>query len=434
MMTLDEIDVLLQQDDHEQALPQLLAHQRETGSTRMLDLAIMQCVRSLGRVPGLSDLAGDFSSRYGAEADNEIMALCEAYCAAEEPERGLDVLRVYTFSNPNTVVLTYYQSMFLLQMGNIAKARDGFLQCIEQGFPDTGVVGGLALSYFLLGEYEKTVEVIRQQPAPRNEFANNLYYGDRYTEALRDGMTELDTYTQRINLLSDEEALSAPDTSFRLMVSGDGVYLRRYLEGFLRSVEQVTSSLKIHVHAITKDQSDIQFVQNAIDHSPTMDISCSCEQEDEVHSGKTYYATARFMALYTLYQRFGIRGSVYMLDIDSELVGDLAELQTFTEGADVGLRLRNEIFLEQRIAAGGVYLSGSPASKAFIHDVASYIAFGLFKDKPYWYLDQLALVMVNAEIECCEPTPIIASLPRKFLDWQGFDDSIVKTSKGEKDQ
>ena len=47
--------------------------------------------------------------------------------------------------------------------------------------------------------------------------------------------------------------------------------------------------------------------------------------------------------------------------------------------------------------------------------MASYIAFGLFEVRPFWFLDQIALFIVAEEQRRTDPDHGIANLPREYL-------------------
>lgn len=325
--------------------------------------------------------------------------------------------------------------MFLLRTEHYDQAKDGFQQCLALGFEDHGVLGGLAVCYFMQGNFTKAIDVSRTRRDHQQSSVNNIYVGEQYHQAIATGRGLLKTYSQRLNMLDPGEAFSPSNEELRIMVSGDSLYLHQYLGDFLGSVMTSGSSACVHIHAILANDEDTAFLRGIVGQYTALKLTCSYEFQDVTHTGRVYFSTARFMALHTLYHGYGLRGCVYVLDMDSSVRGDLSELTTYVrdQQAEIALRFRSEPFLEHRIAAGGVYLDGSDAAISFINEVAAYIAFGLFADVPYWYLDQLALLLVNEETKHKSPSTRIADLPSSYLDWYKFDDSLVWTDKGGKE-
>ncbi len=434
MTASDDANPVLDRDSYEAALPGLL-EARRAGPDQEVDLGIIQCMVQTRRVPGLEAEVDNFIAEYGLHRENDVLALCEALELCENPARGLEVLQIGSFNHPDNVLFLYYRSMFLLRSGEFIAAKTGFGECVAQGFQDHGVIGGLAVCHFMLGDFAEALEVSRSRQDHQKDSANNIYVDAAYHHAINTGRDLLVGHATRIKLLDGGARIPATTTPLRIMVSGDSGYLRTYLDSFLHSVEQCAGPKCVHVHAILATEGDRNFLEDILDRYDGLELTCSYELQDETHTGKVYFAAARFLALHALCDSFGLQGGAYMMDMDSSVRGDLSSLTRLVaaQKAEIALRFRTEPFLEHRIAAGGVYLTGTETSNAFMRDVAAYIAYGLFLDKPYWYLDQLALLMVCDEWRRTSPGVRIGDLPREFLDWYGFDDSIVWTDKGGKD-
>lgn len=129
---------------------------------------------------------------------------------------------------------------------------------------------------------------------------------------------------------------------------------------------------------------------------------------------KTYFASARFIRLNQLTEP---NSQVLAVDIDAIVKSCIPALT----GKDFFIhRITGK---NTRFLAGGIYLTGTPASKQFISQYAAQLENNILQDTIHWGVDQDVLDYIVPGFNW-------GQLPVSYIDWEMARDSYIWTAKG----
>lgn len=305
-------------------------------------------------------------------------------------------------------------------------AQDFRRQAVES--PDDGAASRLmkGAAHLGLGEIEEAFAVL-------GDAANSLH-----GPTLADVIAKLD-----LNSLPDVQGQMPSSMGVPLIIaSGDPKYVQRFAPDLIRSVGENSQGTDIHIHIVVPSTGE------APPPLPADLPAHSLTWENEPNAKRTTFATRRFIRAATFMR--AIDRQLIIVDLDSSVKKDVASTLTELPDFDVALRNRpDEIFLNQRLAAGFVALSPSRAAQKFIDVVAAYILHFERAGTAVWFLDQMALMAARCHltpeafettqevtgddetVEPSKPAVQIIDVPERFLDWRRHAaDSVIWTVKG----
>ena len=182
-----------------------------------------------------------------------------------------------------------------------------------------------------------------------------------------------------------------------LFLSGDSVYLKRYLEPAIRSFELRSGvSAAVHVHAVDPDDHTLRLVQS-LRANCTLPIGLSWETFDRelVEPGelRSFFSVARFLVLPEILSRY--QTTVLMTDLDQVVVRDLSSIFREAEAHDAAL-IRNPLNftnIMNLFSASALFVSWTEQGKAFAEKVRAYLLDRItaLGGRLPWHLDQTAL-------------------------------------------
>ena len=206
-----------------------------------------------------------------------------------------------------------------------------------------------------------------------------------------------------------------------VLVSCDVNYYQKYFKKLIYSLKKNSKTTDIHVHLISKEEPNLSLF-NLKNNSLTWEID-NCISNVKFSSRR-----------YTLIPMFlkKLNRSIIVLDIDSLVKKDIEKAIKDLPEFDVAMYSRtNEIYINQKIAAGICIFSNSAKSIRIAESIASYILYFEEKKIDKWFIDQMALMVIQRLYYNHSDLNVI-NLPKYFLDWDIYrSESIIWTSKGD---
>ena len=209
-----------------------------------------------------------------------------------------------------------------------------------------------------------------------------------------------------------------------LLVSCDLKYYKSHIDSLINSLKKKSSDLELHVHLILNEDASVNNIKNNIlHHTLTWEI--------DKYANQTRFASRRYTIIPQLLKE--TNRSVIVIDIDSLINNNIIRAINNLPPFDVAMYHRqNEIFINQRIAAGISIFSHSENSYKIANAIAAYISYFEKKNDEKWFIDQMAMLAIKYFYSQKKELRII-NLPEYFLDWQNYNkNSIIWTSKGDK--
>ena len=248
---------------------------------------------------------------------------------------------------------------------------------------------------------------------------------------------EKDKAERNHRLFQPSEVTVPKDAADRVtvFVCMDTSYCLRYLGSIAASIARNSPEANLHVHIVNP-------------HDRARDCLRAAEQmlgSDRVSHGfetvrlvdfddsqrRTYFASIRFVRLAELMRR--APGTYFVMDVDNIVRGDLGICRSLTRNADVLIRNRFAIEPHLSVAACGIVLANSEATRAFMDRTAAYVLDAFHTGHVAWYLDQIALTYAMKEqVAAASHSLKVAQLPTTLLDWDFQPESLVWTGKGKR--
>jgi tetratricopeptide (TPR) repeat protein len=378
------------------------------------------------------DAGSSFRKAIGIDPENSdlLSHLGNALRKAGDLDGSLANCQKAVRNNPDSAFAQCSLGYILFHLKQYSDAYEHLIQVDQSNAEYRNAVSAAIACLIFSNQYNELDDLRALSARDELLFLKNIYVGGDYRNALRSRHGE--------EMMGSRVVVPVTPTSNEdsqtLFMSGDGIYLEKYLRSFLQSFSDTNNRDRVHVHALLGDEAEIRTLDATRKEFDKIVLSYSYEVVPAGYQTPTYYATIRFAVLSYLYKTGVLTGAVYAIDIDSEIRSGLDELWAFFKATDssVGLLRREEPFIEQQVAAGAVYISGNDFSRKFLSDVSAYCCHALFEKKGYWYLDQIAIFMVYQDYMKDMESNKFTSIPMKFLDWQNAPESLIWTTKGHK--
>lgn len=179
-------------------------------------------------------------------------------------------------------------------------------------------------------------------------------------------------------------------------VSGDSEYFCKYVADLARSIHRHAPGFHLYAHIVNADDCAIALAKTV----QGLGVSFSFETTDlsglNELQRKTYYSVSRYLLLPAI-RRF-CSAEIIVADFDQLVVGDLSELLTTLDGADLSMieLHENVCSLMSYYTATVIALSGSQAAAKFADKLAANLSHSLSDDRNLvWHLDQAALAITK---------------------------------------
>lgn len=198
-----------------------------------------------------------------------------------------------------------------------------------------------------------------------------------------------------------------------ILISGDPVYLRRFLYALVNSARQNGAiECLFHVHVVKPDATIVQDVEQ-VKAELRVSLACTWEHPDltDGEQLRSYYACARFAQLPRLMEAY--RAPILVLDLDQLVVGSLDGLRSRMAGRDIGIIQWHPTRWDpwDMFWASAVWYQPTPAAREFAEWNALYVAACLRSGSPQWLMDQSSLFCVRAHLAAVGRAPRFEMLP-----------------------
>ena len=316
----------------------------------------------------------------------------------------------------------------LARAGRYNEAIEHLVRCSPPSEDWTKAMSALMTCQIMLGRAQEVAKLKSLSDHNDLSYFKNILLENDYAKAL--------TTCKPINRLDGQVHVSRCPGGDRnspvTLVSGDMKYITVLLPMFLTSFLTSENRGWVHVHTMLTDPGQLNRLTEIIGKFPSIPVSYSFEHVPAISQNRVYYSTIRFPVISYLYESGYLNGPLFAIDIDSEVKRDLSDLWKYFEniGAHIGLLKRRSSQFEQQLAAGALYLSGTPVSRRYIEDSGAYILHGLLDRNSAWYLDQNALFMVYLSYLMEDGRSVFTEIPTTFLDWDQNQESYIWTFKG----
>lgn len=199
-----------------------------------------------------------------------------------------------------------------------------------------------------------------------------------------------------------------------VVVSGDDVYLCRYLGGAAASI--LLAGMRLHVNAVAPSAQMTAALERLVRRFP-LAISLSVETNQlEGEQARAYFAASRFLCARELVSRY--RCSVFILDVDSVVLRPFVFPDT-----DYGLFLRTTDDPRFQVAAGALFVA--PSGLGLLDSFADAFA----ECRPWsWFDDQKCLTRAHQEMKACGLRAV--RLTNRFLGFEPLPEIAVWSAKG----
>jgi len=220
-----------------------------------------------------------------------------------------------------------------------------------------------------------------------------------------------------------------------VFVCMDTGYCQLYLPSLAASLAANSPEANLHVHIVDPDDHAHKCLKMAGDMLGPDRLSHGFETPSLDHfdseQRKTYFASIRFVRLAELMR--AAPGPYFVMDADNIVRGDIGISRSLMRRADVMIRNRFSIEPHLAVAACGILLADSDATRDFMDRTAAYILDAFHTGHVAWYLDQIALTYA-LKGQPSEPRLAlkVEQLPTTLLDWDFAQESLVWTGKGKR--
>lgn len=220
-----------------------------------------------------------------------------------------------------------------------------------------------------------------------------------------------------------------------VFVCMDTNYCQLYLPSLAASIAANSPETNLHVHIVDPDDRARKCLQIAEAMLGPDRVSHGFETPSlkrfDSEQRKTYFASIRFVRLAELMR--AAPGPYFVMDADNIVRGDLSISRSLMRRADVLIRNRFSIEPHLAVAACGILLADSDATRDFMDRTAGYILDAFYTRHVAWYLDQIALTYA-LKGQPSEPHLAlkVEQLPTNLLDWDFAEESLVWTGKGKR--
>ena len=220
-----------------------------------------------------------------------------------------------------------------------------------------------------------------------------------------------------------------------VFVCMDTSYCLRHLGSLAASLARNSPQANLHVHIVNPHDGARECLKAAEELLGPDRVSHGFETTRLVNFDseqcKTYFASIRFVRLAELMRE--APGTYFVMDVDNIVRGDLGVCLSLTRNADLLIRNRFSVKPHLAVAACGIVLADSHATRAFMDRTAGYILDALHTGHVAWYLDQIALTYaLRDQASDADLRLKVAQLPTSLLDWDFQSESLVWTGKGKR--
>lgn len=236
---------------------------------------------------------------------------------------------------------------------------------------------------------------------------------------------------------------------FFIYTACDQNYFNEFGPAIINSIKK-NSKVGIHLHLYNPSESQIKYCQGIKDLSFTYEyvplelflasslrwasipsdeteksryertlnaMSKGNDKDIQERMQKTYYACSRFIRLA---ENFPLNSKILAIDSDAIVRNEIPELPS-----EYDFYIHRITGKKSRFLAGGIYLTGSAASRKFMIDYATALRSYIDKDYLYWGVDQDVLDHIV-------PKYNFGNLPLQYIDWEMRPNSYIWTAKGKR--
>jgi hypothetical protein len=220
-----------------------------------------------------------------------------------------------------------------------------------------------------------------------------------------------------------------------VFVCCDRSYLYEYAVPLARSLERHSPGCHLHLHVINPDEG-VRARTGALQQELSLTALTHTWEAFDLpgrtpNFARTYYASVRFVRLYQLVCASG-HGAL-LLDADALVRGDLGELRDILAAGGYDCAVHTRFWnrkRRERFFAAAFFACATPLGRAFLGEVAEYIATAIETGRARWFLDQRALYRTWCAYRAPGVPLTLYQLPKRFADYEFDKASSVWTPRG----
>lgn len=314
---------------------------------------------------------------------------------------------------PNNIKLHLNSGNLLNYLNRKTEANAAYTQCLTLSPKSNEEINGISLAFLRLGRYQEAFDFCRKTLSSP-EFL------------MHDGFDSSENVIKYLKKISQIEFVSSRQWTAKrtVMFAGDEVYIEKYFNTALKSTQDTSHGINVHLHAMLSSKTDPRTFHHLINKNVSLSY--------EVYSpeNKTGFTTRRFIRMHQLLKY--LNQPILCLDIDSSVTGDLNSFFVNFSKADIGIYRRDlSIVINQLIHAGMFYATPTQASLRFLGFIINYISCLEETHDLRWFADQMALLAADQWSSRTSSKIIVQEIPEKYLSWDTpTKNTLVLTYKG----
>jgi hypothetical protein len=214
---------------------------------------------------------------------------------------------------------------------------------------------------------------------------------------------------------------------FIIYAGCDARYFHDYARAIPLSAAAAAPGIEVHLHVVNPDSGFAAAIVQLKRALTSTRLTVTTEHAP--HANRADLANMRFARAAALLE--SVRRPILMLDADSLVRGDVADLPATVGDADLALFARpDSLPLNQRLLTSAVFVRPTEHGMRFMRRLAAYILGCAARDLRPWYLDQCAAAIVLKRTEMAGEALRVAPLPQAYVDHALGDGARIWTGKG----
>ena len=315
---------------------------------------------------------------------------------------------------PNFIKAAMSMGILLDKLGRSDQAASIYQASVKIKASSVEEVRHIAAAYLKLGQWARAFETCPYPPSP----PPNLHDGFSSVGESKKILDEL----PELRMIKHRSHRMRPS----VLVAGDKKYRDRFFVRMRESLRQNSPGINMHLHAMLDINEKLDDLVNLLAEDTSLSWECY------MPSVKAGFTARRFIRIPQLLDYLG--QPMLLVDIDSEIVGDLTTFFESFRSFDVGIFYRRtETLISQLVAAGVTYVSASDGGMRFFHFLVNYFWHLEKEGKLEWFVDQMGLLAASEWASRNPGTVNLGSIPEYVTSWKDKSDrTLIVTFKGAK--
>jgi len=240
-------------------------------------------------------------------------------------------------------------------------------------------IRSISLAYIILSEYEKAFEVLTENGFKLSGIPFKKHAELSSKDLLNSNLKRIKGIKLHINpkpYKNNQVPL--------FFVAGNEKYLQLYFENLINSVWRFNPGQRVHLHLMVESLDIIPELKNKVSER------FSFSYENYVPPDKTGYTVRRFYRMYQL--AIFLKCPILLGDMDLICSKNLQVVLDQLKDSDIGILFREHSpVINEQILGSLFYCNPTPAGLKFLRLAVNYMFELEFKNKSFWFIDQMAL-------------------------------------------